>query len=39
MNENEISYDFFDEPAYRKYYLLKYNIYNVVAIMDHHDDK
>lgn len=28
MNENEISYDFFDEPAYGKYYLLKYNIYN-----------
>ena len=27
MNENEISYDFFDEPTYRKYYLLKYNIY------------
>lgn len=28
MNENEISYDFFDEPNYEKYYLLKYNIYN-----------
>lgn len=28
MNENEISYDFFDESNYEKYYLLKYNIYN-----------
>ena len=26
MNENEISYDFFDEPAYGKYYLLNYDI-------------